>query len=231
MKENPNLRIQLNGPEFLFGLDNLAQCLLALHNQHQLHFVQQNTGILDENEVRLRVSTFENSHNQLIIDLTPSLPNALPFDENYDTFIEFFKTLSRTYAYFLGDCTERRDFKPRDLKNYYNILEPAARDGESVDFSVINSKEPIEPFSLSSRQARAAQESIIEYESKLKEPTSSFHEDCVLNWYQTRNDPKSKLGDKSIIERQMWLFHRHDDLRHDSVKAKGDIKIFNRIVS
>jgi len=48
-------------------------------------------------------------------------------------------------------------------------------------------------------EANAAQNAIARELLALKEPLTGLHEKVLLHWYQARNEPHTKSGDKAII--------------------------------
>jgi hypothetical protein len=81
------------------------------------------------------------------------------------------------------------------------FVDPIARDSASqMNCSTIVNGDLNLTININSLEANAAQNIASRALKAMKEPSSGFHDQVVLYWYQARNDLAATAGDKAIIE-------------------------------
>src|SRR6266542_2463706 len=149
-------------------------------------------------EIKLYVK--EMRTGSIIADLIAIAPLMLPFVADANHVIEFCQYLSRAYKYLTGKSREKPEMEKVDYLNLNRIIEPVAKDsGAQINIGTLNIAAPV-TFTLNSLEANAAQNKAKREIELLQEPVTGAKERVLLYWYQARNDPRSQVGDRAIIE-------------------------------
>ena len=179
-------------------LTDLTQSLLAFADEYKRHIARSEESMLAEG-VRLYVK--EMRSGSIIADLVAMAPYALPFVENSNHIFEFLGYLKTAYGYLLGESSDKPPLERNNYENLTNILEPVAKDnGSQMNIGAIHVTTGPITVNINSMKANAIQNAAKREMDVLKAPTTGMREKVLLYWYQARNDPKSKTGDKAIIE-------------------------------
>jgi hypothetical protein len=185
-------------------LVDLNQSLLAFADEYKRHLERTGEAIAGE-EIRLYVRSLRTG--SIIVDLEPLAAVALPFVENANAVFAFLAYLKNAFSYLLGELRadeEKPQLERSNLENLVTILEPVAKDpGAQLNINSVHAENvTISPVTIivDSRSANAIQNRAQREKNSLKEVSSGPKEKVLLHWFQARNDPKAKTGDKAIIE-------------------------------
>jgi hypothetical protein len=137
----------------------------------------------------------------LISELQALAPFALPFAEHANSILGFAGHLKSGFDYLLGRSPSAERPPNRSIQNLISIAEPVARDGGSVlSVNTIIQGDVHFHLKLPSKDANAAQNVARRVVSTERTPTSAVRERVLLYLFQARSDPRSKAGDRAIIE-------------------------------
>lgn len=158
-----------------------------------------------ESEVSLHVTGIRSG--SIIAELAALAPYALPIVENANTVIDFCANLKSAFDWLRGEGNRPKEVEPDQLENYASIVRPVVKDAGSQlnivggisakSVTIINGPVTI---SLDHTAASFVHEGAKREIALLEKRTAGIHEKVVLCWYQARNDPRSKNGDRGIIE-------------------------------
>ncbi len=182
----------------LVELSDLSNSFSSFADEYKRHLTQDGVFALPD-EVRLYVKEIRTG--SIVADLVVLAPYVLPFVEYSKTIISFTEYLKTAYDYLIGKKTEKPQLTKANYENLIGIVNPIAKDKSSQ----LNIKNTINGnvvvnINLNSIEANAAQNTAHREIDALIAPISGFREKVLLYWYQARNDPKSKTGDKAIVE-------------------------------
>ncbi len=179
-------------------LADLSLSLLAVSEEYQLH-VECSVEPIGDDGVRLFVNDIR--AGSIVAELISMAPYVLPFVEHANHIWAFIVRLKGAYDYLLGEPGEKPALQRVNYQNLSNILEPIAKDnGSQLNIVAVNATNGTIEVKVTSVNANAIQNRIRRELALLKAPTTGTREKVVLYWYQARNDPKAKTGDKAIIE-------------------------------
>jgi hypothetical protein len=179
-------------------LVDLTNSLLSLADEYKRFSGRQD--VADAEDVRLYIKEIRSG--SIIADLMAVAPGVLPYVGYATNLLNFSIYLGKAYNFLVG----RSVLKPAALQkvNYENLssfVEPVAKDNASQlnCHTTINGNVTYN-LNITSLEANAVQNRAKREISLMKEPIARIKEKVLLYWYQARNDPKSKAGDKAIIE-------------------------------
>lgn len=197
MPADTKLTIEINNRQPVELLD-LTNSFTSFADEYR-RFVQARDVITYADDVRLYVK--EVRSGSIIVDLVALSPLALPFAEHAVTILDFSKYLKLAYDFLTGRTPQRPDIAKPNLVNLMRIVDPIARDNASqMNCSTIINGDVNLNITISSLEANAAQNVASRELKAMKEPSSGFHDQVVLYWYQARNDLAATTGDKATIE-------------------------------
>lgn len=127
----------------------------------------------------------------------------IPFIDNSNTIIDFASHLKSVAEFFIKGKGNKPELTPSDYKELSTIINPVAKDsGSQLNVSTTVNGNVTLNFHLNSLETNAIQNLFKNEIESLKIPkqVDGTNERLVLTWYQARNDPKSVLGNKGIIE-------------------------------
>lgn len=137
----------------------------------------------------------------LVADLVALQPLALNFVENAKTVIAFAKFLKVAADVILGRAKESTSLPRHTYENVSKIVEPVAKDSSSqLNVSTTVQGEMHIHLHLTSVEANAAQNASRRRLAEMRAPATGLHERVVLYLHQARNDPRSSVGDRAVIE-------------------------------
>lgn len=211
------LRIEIKNKEPIELID-LTNSFLGLASEYK-QYIEKEYPLLKDEDVKLYVKEIKTG--SIITDVVSIAPYLLPFTEHINSIKEFSKYLKIVYDYLLGKTTEKTSLTKTSYENFVKIIEPVAKDkAGQMNFSNFTNNGVMNVvLNLNSIEANAAQNMIEKEVNKLKEPVMGLKEKVVLHWYQARNDPKSKVGDRAIIE-SIQMESVKTIFNNDDVKAK-----------
>lgn len=211
------LRIEIKNKEPIELID-LTNSFLGLASEYK-QYIEKEYPLLKDEDVKLYVKEIKTG--SIITDVVSIAPYLLPFTEHINSIKEFSKYLKIVYDYLLGKTTEKTSLTKTSYENFAKIIEPVAKDkAGQMNFSNFTNNGVMNVvLNLNSIEANAAQNMIEKEVNKLKEPVMGLKEKVVLHWYQARNDPKSKVGDRAIIE-SIQMESVKTIFNNDDVKAK-----------
>lgn len=203
---------------------DLADLSLSLHGLSEEYKMHVECSVDPMGDEGVRLSVKEIRPGSIIVELVAIAPQALQFPENATHIRSFTTRLQIVFDFLLGGsvtelplahepteppiifpagkAVEDPHLERANYKNLGRIIEPIAKEGGSqLNISATDdSAEPPVLFTMSSVSANAIQNRIRRELELLKQPSSGIHEKVLLYWFQARNDPKGKAGDRAIIE-------------------------------
>ena len=198
MPDEPKITLEIKNQRPI-ELTDLTKSFLAFADEYTRCSSTREDAVADR-DVRLYIKEIRTG--SIIADLQSMAPYALPFVENAQHIFHFVQYLKTAYDSLLGKITDKPKLDRINYENLANILEPIAKDsGSQLNIGAINvnTTAPIY-LNYGSIEANAIQNAARRELDALKEPSTGIHGKVLLYWYQARNDPKSKSGDKAIIE-------------------------------
>ncbi len=183
-------------PVELTDLSRSLGSLSALHNRYATRLGLAIGGDL----VRLYVREIRTG--SIIVDLIAQAQNFALFAETVQPIVEFGKTLVETLLFFQGKASPPDGLKKPDAENVNGFLDPVARDvGATINVQAHEGSVQQFFFSANSTDANAIQNRANRWIEEQKEPIRGIQTNCLLRFYQARNDTGSQIGNASIIER------------------------------
>lgn len=138
----------------------------------------------------------------IIVDLVALSPMALPFIEHANSIIKFGEFIWKIYGFLLGRDGENPGLKKKDLENVIDIMEPIAKDSSSqIHYQTVIDGGVHNHYYFNSVEANAIQNAARREIAAMKEPVTGIHRNVLLYFFQVRDDTKSAVGDRGIIER------------------------------
>lgn len=217
MNENPILTLEIQNDQPVELVD-LVSSFSGFGDEYKSFIINQNRELLFPN-TKLYIK--EIRPGSIVADfMTLGLPTALAFMEHADNIIKFSIYLKTACDFLLGKIKENPIVKKISYQNLSNFVNPIAKDNASqMNCNTTINGDVNLVFNITSNDANAIQNRAQKEMDLLKEPVTGIKEKMLLYWYQARNDPKSQVGDKAIIEniqdgpvKTIFL--------NDSVKAK-----------
>lgn len=183
---------------------DLSRSFEAFANEYKRSLGEYDDAYL-ESEVSLHITSMRSG--SIIAELAALAPYALPIVENANTVIDFCLNLKSAFDWLQGKSGRPKEVASDQLENYASIVNPVVKDAGSQlnilggisaeSLTIINAPVSI---TLDHRAASFAHETARKEIALLSKRKAGIHEKVVLRWYQARNDPKSKSGDRGIIE-------------------------------
>lgn len=150
-------------------------------------------------EIKLYIKEIRSG--SIIADLVAFAAGMIPFLEHSKTVIDFAGYLKGAYDYLLGKAQAKPSLQKINYQNLSNFLEPIAKDtAAQMNCNTTINGDVTVYLTINSLEANAAQNTAKREIGLLKEPITGINNKVLLYWYQARNDPKSNVGDKAIIE-------------------------------
>lgn len=211
-------------------LIDLTKSLVSLASQFD-SFVSKNADCKENREAKLYVKEIKSG--SVILELIElATVGMIPFIENTNTIIGFAKFCKETFNYFLKNKGEKPELTSTDYKDFSTILTPVAKDnGSQFNISTnINGNLNLHVH-LNSTETNAIQNIIKKEFDRLKIPeqTNEIQPSVLMTWYQARNDLKSKIGNKGVIEelsqKPLNITFDNDELKERMLHS--DINPFN----
>lgn len=197
MSDDFRLTIEIKNSKPVELID-LTNSLLGLADEYKQFLIDSN-GAAAAEEIKLYIKEIKTG--SIITDLVAIAPGLLPFVQYAKTVIDFSINLENILKFFLNNKGDEPKIGKRNYQNLSSFLEPVAKDASSqlnCNTTINGSVNLV--FNLNSVEANALQNTFRKKIDALKEPTTGMKEKVLLYWYQARNDPKSKAGDRAIIE-------------------------------
>lgn len=165
----------------------------------------------------------------IITELVPFAAGLLPLISDVNTVVGFAKHLKASVEWLLAPKDkEASSISTTTLQNLNSIVEPVAKDSASqliIKAETINYA-PVY-LSLSSNDAKVLQNNIGRELALRSTPLVGLHKQVVMHWYQARNDPSSKAGDKAIIEsispRPVKVIFKSDRIKYQMLKIEENL--------
>lgn len=179
-------------------LIDFTESLLGVGQQY-IRYLERHPEEAEAKDVKLYIK--EVRPGSIIADLIALAPLAIPFIEHTNSIVGFASHAKSFVDYLLGKGEKPADIEKKDYENYSKIVNPVVKDeGAQFNLSVVVNGNITQTFNINHVEANAAQNRINRDLLDMKEPIERLQRKVVLYWYQARNDPKSKAGDKAIIE-------------------------------
>jgi len=196
--EYPVLTIEIKNKEPVELLD-LTNSLLSLSDEYKRFMMQADISVVPEG-IKLYIKEIRTG--SIITDIIAMAPAALPFLEHAKTVVTFATYFRTSIEYLLGKTVDKKPLLTKqNLNNIASFLEPIAKDSASqVNSHVTINGNITNIFNYNSVEANAIQNRAKKDIESLKEPVIGIKEKVLLYWYQARNDPGSKVGDRALIE-------------------------------
>lgn len=199
----------MNGEgKIVVEISNRTPVQLIDLTQSLISFAKEYQGFADsefEGDYRTETHLYvkEIRTGSIITELVPYAAGLLPFLSDTNTVIGFVKHLKAAVDKLRTpkEPGTKTDLSRTTLTNIASIVDPIAKDnGSQINISgeTIN----IAPvyLTVNSTDANIVQNQAARELALLRAPLVGLHENVVMYWYQARNDPTSKAGDKAIIE-------------------------------
>jgi len=197
MKEDYRLTVEIKNSQPVELVD-LTNSLLGLADEYKRFLVLRDGPVAAE-QIKLYVKEIRTG--SIITELIAIAPGALPFIEYAITIIDFSTFLNSVMNFFLGKTNKSPEIDKRSYENFSKFLEPVAKDGGSQLNCHTTINGDVNVFlNIASNGANALQNKFRKEIELINEPITGLKEKVVLYWYQARNDPKSRAGDRAIIE-------------------------------
>jgi hypothetical protein len=163
-------------------------------------FIAASSSFPAVSDAKLYIKRVENG--SVVVEVIRYAQLVLPFIETTVVLLEFGRWLGVAYDWLLGKSNgERPDLDRADLVNLSKIVNPVAKDnGSQINVSYVHNGNIEYNFHLDSRDANASQNAVNREIASLSIPTPNLHEKVLMYWYQARNDPSAKTGDRVVIE-------------------------------
>lgn len=179
-------------------LIDFTESLLGVGQQY-IRYIERHPEDAEAKDVKLYIK--EVRPGSIVADLIALAPLAIPFAEQANSIIGFASHAKSVVDYLLGRGEKPADIEKKDYDNYSKIVNPVAKDESAqLNLSVVINGDVTQTFNINYVEANAVQNKINRDLLDMKEPVERLQRKVVLYWYQARNDPKSKAGDKAIIE-------------------------------
>lgn len=197
MPTETKLTIEIKNRQPVELLD-LTNSFMSLADEYR-RFVQTQEVVTYADDVRLYIKEIRSG--SIITDLVALSAAGLPFAEHTVTILDFSKYMYKAYAFLTGKSQDRPPLSKPNLVNMMRIVDPIARDSASqMNVSTVVNGNVNLTINIGSIEANAAQNAASRELKAMKEPSSGFHDQVVLYWYQARNDLSATTGDRAIIE-------------------------------
>jgi hypothetical protein len=221
------IKIENKKPIELF---DLTKSLVSLANQFD-SYTSKNGDCKENREAKLYVKEIKSG--SVILELIElATAGMIPFVENANTIIGFAQFCKKTLNYFLKNEGDKPELSPTDFKEFSTILTPVAKDnGSQFNLSTtINGNLELH-LNLNSTETNALQNIFKKEIEQLKIPEqiNELQQSVLLTWYQARNDIKSKIGNKGVIE-ELSKKPLNITFENEEIKAEmlhSDINPFN----
>lgn len=208
---------------------DLTKSLLSLSSQFD-SYVSTHCECKEEREAKLYVKQVKSG--SIIIELVEfATIGMLPFLENSNIVIEFASHLKDIFMFFVKGEGEKPNLTLPDYKDLSGILNTVVKDaGAKLEVSIVNNGVINSYLYLDSTESNAAQNRFQREIQELKEPEEidKVYEKQLMTWYQARNDKKSKMGNKGIIDclnkKPLNVIFNNDDIKEKMLH--GDINFF-----
>lgn len=202
MSEAKDIRlvIEIKNKQPLELLD-LTKSLVSLASQFN-NYASKYGDSKENREAKLYVKEIRSG--SVILELIEMATiGVLPYLENINTIVGFAEYVKTSFNYFLGKSDKKPDLTIQDHKELSQIINPVANDnGSQINVSTtINGNVEVH-LHVNSIEANAIQNVLEKQLKSLKAPEISddIKTKVLLTWYQARNDMKSNVGNKGIIE-------------------------------
>lgn len=201
MSTGAHLQITINNRNPIELLD-LTKSLAAFSNQFQKFITKSEKPVIGGEAV---LYVHEIKTGSIIVQLQELFTQSvLPFAENTTIMLDFALYLKMGINYFLKKEPTTYPMSVEEYKDFSAIVEPIAKDNASqLNISTVVNGNVELHFHINSTESNAVQ-NIIKHEMKaLRMPVEDGEgilKRQTLTFYQARNDPKSKQGNKGTIE-------------------------------
>jgi hypothetical protein len=227
--QDTRLIIKIENKQPIELLD-LTKSLVSLAAQFD-KFVSKHGDTKENREAKLYVKEIKTG--SVIVELIElATVGVIPFAENTNTILDFAVYLKKAITYYLKNEGEKPELSVSDCKDFNAILAPTAKDnGSQLNVSTtINGNVQLH-LHLNSLDANSMQE-LLKKEIEASKTPDTMHdikEREILIWYQARNDPKSLVGNKAIVEniseKPMNVIFETDEIKNQMLHS--DINPFN----
>jgi hypothetical protein len=207
---------------------DLTQSLVAFAQEFQSFANFQLEGPY-KTETRLFIKNI--STGSIITELVPNAAGLLPLIGTFNTVIEFGTYLRNSVSWLLNPYRQHEPITSvtrNSLRNIASIVQPVAKDSASqliVKAETVNIANVV--LNMNSQEARALQAEAFYQLQSMSAPVTGLHEKVVMYWFQARNDPASKFGDKAIIEsispNPVRVIFASGRIKHDMLKIDENV--------
>lgn len=199
----------MNGEgKIIVEIKNKTPVQLLDLTQSLISFAKEYQGFADSEfegdyrtETRLYVKEIRTG--SIITELVPYAAGLLPLLSDTNTVVGFVRHLKAAVDQLRTpkEPGTRTNLTRTTLTNIASIVDPVAKDNGS-QINITGETVNIAPvyLNVNSVDANLVQTQAMREMALLRTPLVGLHENVVMYWYQARNDPTSKAGDKAIIE-------------------------------
>lgn len=182
-------------------LMDLTRSLVSLASEFNT-YVAKSADSKGNREAKLYVKEIKTG--SVILELIEiATVGMIPFLENVNTIVGFADYCKTAFNYFLKNEGEKPEMSVSELRDMSQIVNPIAKDqGSQINFSTTINGNVSLHFNLNSVEANAFQNIAKREIEKLVAPEilDEVKSKVLLYWFQARNDLKSKVGNKAVIE-------------------------------
>lgn len=211
---------------------DLTKSLVSIATQFD-SYVDKNADSKENREAKLYVKEIKSG--SVILELIElATVGMIPFIENTNTILGFVEYCKKAVNFFLKNEGEKPELKPTDYRDFSTILNPISKDnGSQFNLSTtINGNVELH-LNLSSTDTNALQNIFKKELEQLKIPEQldDIKPSVLMIWFQARNDLKSTIGNKGVIE-EISKKPLNITFETDEIKEKmlhSDINPFNTV--
>lgn len=209
---------------------DLTKSLVSIATQFD-SYVDKNADSKENREAKLFVKEIKSG--SVILELVEfATIGMIPFIENTNTILGFAEYCKKAINFFLKNEGEKPELKPTDYKDFSTILNPISKDnGSQFNLSTtINGNVELH-LNLNSTETNALQNIFKKELEQLKIPEQldDVKPSVLMTWFQARNDLKSTIGNKGVIEelskKPLNITFETDDIKEKMLHS--DINPFN----
>lgn len=153
---------------------------------------------LDEDAYDLYVEKI--TEGSILATLQEYAPYAIPIVEAANSSYDLLGNLKQTIDWLRNKVGPKPVFEPEQLENAARLVAPLTRDvSSSIVLSGNTFNGPV-TINLNSTGGTEVKKNAEAELHEMGRPKLEIKEGVTLRWYQARNDPKSKSGDRAIID-------------------------------
>lgn len=140
------------------------------------------------------------TEGSIIATLQEYAPYAIAIVEATNSSYDLLGNLKKTIDWLRDKIGPKPDFEPEELENVAKLVAPLTHDFKSSMILSGNTFHGPVTINLNSTGGAEVKKNSESELHEMGRPKLEIKEGVLLRWYQARNDPKSKSGDRAIID-------------------------------